>query len=238
MEVNSFSIKNVFGVLILLFSILVVSPQIILAASYGAGTYGSGNYNDGETTTTSDGSSSSNNSSSTSTSGCGSSASTGVPDLFEIHTTKNSATLYFAPPSMPYSNFYIAYSRKTDSWEYGTQFNQGNSPGAVTYTINALQSNTNYYFKVRPGNGCAAGNWGNTMRATTTSSKQTRTYYKSFITAVVQQMKNFVSNVFPPSNPKPITPPKVNIEPGSQTQPQKKPAATPKAKFCILWWCF
>jgi len=249
MKSNGLSITRVLGIVAFFVVILMFSPVVVLAATnYGDGTYGGGLYNVGDTpapTVTpgnnNSGSSSSSSSSSTSPSGCNDSATTGTPDLFEIHTTKSSATLYFAPPVMPYSNFYVAYSRKTDVWEYGTQFNQGQSSGVITYTINALQPNTKYYFKVRPGNGCAAGNSGNTMAATTTSSKQTRTYYKSFVTAVVQSTKNFFSNLFPSKNTNTPQPTATTIaEPTNIQNPTQEPTQTtpPKSKFCILWWCF
>jgi hypothetical protein len=170
-------------------------------------------------------------------------------------------TLYFAPPTMPYSSFYIAYSRKPDSWEYGTEFSQGYSGGVIKYTINALQPNTTYYFKVRAGNGCATGNWGNTMTANTLFSQtQNKTYYKNVFTAIIQQTKQIINNFNPskkvtvgnngtakqqlvsplPSlQQKPVNtvPPKTNITtPKSES---KTLQATPvKNKFCILFWCF
>jgi hypothetical protein len=142
---------------------------------------------------------------------------------------------------MPYSNFYIAYSTKSDSWQYGTQYDQGYSSGVLRYTVNVLQPNTTYYFKIRPGNGCAPGNWGNTMMGTTTSSTQTKTYYKNVITAVVQSTKYFFNNLFPSKSvntPQPTS----TVKPTETQNPIQKPtqtaAPTPKSKFCILWWCF
>ena len=64
----------------------------------------------------------------------------------------------------------MEYSRKQDSWEYGVEFPQGYSSGVIAYTISMLQPNTKYYFAVRSGNGCATGEWGNTMAAITNSS--------------------------------------------------------------------
>jgi cell division septation protein DedD len=101
---------------------------------------------------------------------CQDTTGTGKPDLFEIKTTATTATLYFAPPNPPYSSFYVEYSRKQDSWEYGVEFPQGYSSGVIAYTISMLQPNTKYYFAVRSGNGCATGEWGNTMAAITNSS--------------------------------------------------------------------
>jgi hypothetical protein len=181
---------------------------------------------------------------------CNNAVTTGVPDLFEIRTSKNTATLYFAPPIMPYSNFYIAFSRRTDTWEYGTQYNQGYSGGVLSYTINSLQPNTKYYFKLRAGNGCGTGSYGNIMTATTTSSGQTKTYYRNVATAVVQQtkavvntflspIKKFINNLIPTPKPTATTAPSIiNVQTDIPTQVPTQTQSTPKSKFCILWWCF
>jgi hypothetical protein len=159
------------------------------------------------------------------------------------------------PPKAPYSKIYVAYSRRSDSWEYGTEYNQNYSSGVLQFTVNALSPNTKYYFKIRPGNGCMAGNWGNTMAAITTGSDQTRTFYKNFITSVVQQTKTVVTSVLTPikkaidtlvqpANPTPspsVTPmtvPLATLAPIQTILPQITPQATPKPKFCIFWWCF
>lgn len=152
---------------------------------------------------------------------CNNSVTNSKPDLFEIRVNNKTAALYFTPPSGPYNSFYIAYSRKPDSWEYGTEFNQQYSGGVLKQTINLLKPKTKYYFKIRAGNDCATGAWGNTMAITTSSTNQNKTFYKNIFTAVAQKIKNKISTdkeeaiVAPISIPVPI-----------------------KHKFCILWWCF
>jgi hypothetical protein len=138
-----------------------------------------GAHEDQSTTASIATSSTNSNSLSPSAPGCDNSGSTGVPNLFEVRTNKNSATLYFSPPPMPYSSFYVSYSRSPNVWEYGTEYNQGYSGGVLNYTINSLQPNTKYYFKIRSGNGCASGGWGNIMAATTSLSKVFKPYYKN-----------------------------------------------------------
>ncbi len=222
----------------LFFFFSTFNSNVLAATNYGECDYGGGTYNDGGCTTTTSTSGSSNSSSSPSAPSCGDSVTKGTPNLFEIRTTKNTATLYFAPPPMPYSNFYIAFSRKTDSWEYGVQFDQGKSGGVLKYTINQLSPKTKYYFSVRPGNGCMAGNWGNTMTATTTSSTTQRTYYKNVIAAVVGQISSFVKFLLPNTGfaPQNVTSPAP--QPTIQAQIPITNPPPPKAKFCILWWCF
>ena len=95
-----------------------------------------------------------------------------VPDLFQIDTTNNSATLHFAPAGDPVSNYYISYGYNSSAEGFGTQFDQGFSSGAIKYTINLLNPGTNYYFKVRAGNGCQTGKFGNVLGVETTSSSK------------------------------------------------------------------
>jgi hypothetical protein len=102
-----------------------------------------------------------------------------APDLFEIRTGKTSAILYAAPPPAPYTSFYIMYSRKPDMWEYGTVIKQTESSGVISFTINALQQNTTYFFKVAASNNIALGSWSNVLSAKTNSGGQ-KSYYRYF----------------------------------------------------------
>jgi hypothetical protein len=254
-------IKSLFLIFILW---AVFLPQFAVASNYGDGDYNSGFYGGTDTPTPTPSPTAvptqqnSNNSTSgnsgTSAPGCNSQASAGKPDLFEIRVKKNEAQLFFAPPVAPYTYFYIAYSRKADQWEYGTQFDQGYSTGVLTSTIRALQANTKYYFKIRSGNGCATGEWGNTMTVmTTNSASKLKTFYKNIFTAIVSRTKNIISQVLP-AKPKLIDPlvtdhptekpvPTARIYPtaAAPTIPRPRATADPtpvKEKFCLLWWCF
>lgn len=89
----------------------------------------------------------------------------GVPDLFQITTTLNTAKLNFTPVS-GVSKYYISYSRDQGAEEYGVEVDLG-SEGVQNYTINLLSSGTTYYFKVRGQNGCTPGKWSNIKSATT-----------------------------------------------------------------------
>ena len=90
-----------------------------------------------------------------------------APNLFQINTTKNSATLYFTPVNNAISYYYIAYGFESWDERYGVSFNQGRYDGVLNYAVNELAPNTNYYFKVRAGNGCATGSWSNWLAAKT-----------------------------------------------------------------------
>jgi nucleoid-associated protein YgaU len=50
------------------------------------------------------------------------------------------------------------------------RFHDSDKSGAVAYTINALNANTTYYFKVRANNGCMGGEWSNTLSLKTAYS--------------------------------------------------------------------
>lgn len=234
MEINSQLVIRFFTIPVLSLALLIIFPLTVLAlTNYGDESYGGGNYNIGDMPAP--------GTTLASVLTCDDFVTKGMPDLFEIRTTKNNATLYFAPPAMPYSNFYIAYSQKPNVWQYGVQFDQGNSSGVVKYTINKLASNTKYYFRMRAGNGCMAGNWGNIMTAVTTSSSSQRTYYKNFSTSVNNKIGSLI-NTFLPYKTKTQTQNLITPVPTPtiQTQVQaSSPTPLPsKTKFCILWWCF
>ncbi len=129
------------------------------------------------------------------TNNCNNNITSGAPDLFEIRANENSATLYFVPPQMPYSSFYVVYSRIPDVWEYGTYINQGYSSGVLTFQINLPEANRKYYFKIRAENGCRVGSWGNTMSVVTNSSQIPKTYYKNSLVEFVQRAKQVVDNL-------------------------------------------
>lgn len=191
-------------------------------------------------------SSSSSSSTSNSVPSCGNSITSGVPDLFEIRSNNNVATLYFSPPPGPYTSFYISYSKKPNVFEHGVEYNQSFSSGVIKYSVSMLQPNTKYYFKIRAGNGCATGNWSNTMSIKTTNTKlQTKIYYKNIFVPIFSKVSNFVKTIVskkPVVTPKqddytkPITSPTV-ITPNLPL-PTVAQIVTTKKKWCILWWCW
>ncbi len=125
---------------------------------------------------------------------CGDSQPTGTPDLFQIDTNNTQAILYFAPVSDA-NNYYISYGEGENTQVHGVQFDSGISTGVLSYTINSLAPNTTYSFKVRGGNGCMPGDWGNTMQVkTTTASQGGMTYYKNFIARILSVFPKQVTN--------------------------------------------
>lgn len=106
-------------------------------------------------------STSTSNSGGSSTSVCSDFAPTNNPDLFQIDRAGSRAVLYFTPVNDHLSYYYIAYGLSPGDERYGVSFSAGLSSGVVNFTINDLNPNTTYYFKVRGGNGCAPGGWSN-----------------------------------------------------------------------------
>ncbi len=162
--------------------------------------------------------------------GCSAAVGLRSPDLFEIRTQKNSATLYFAPGSAPYSSIYIAYSNLPDVWKYGVEYPQDFSSGVLNYTINFLQPRIKYYFKIRSGNGCAVGGWSNTMSARTSSMDVRGVYFRNNLIQP-QIPARLLTPFLPPINP--VVTPVL-----TQNQPITTPSIKTKTKTCFLWWCF
>jgi hypothetical protein len=117
---------------------------------------------------------------------CSAQAPSGIPDLFQIDAADTHATLYFAPVNNPVTNYYISYGYSSGDERFGTLTNQGNSSGALSYTVNSLSPNTTYYFRIRPQNDCMPGNFGNEMKITTAKkSSSIIRYYKDFVSQIL-----------------------------------------------------
>lgn len=106
-------------------------------------------------------SSSSSSSSSTSTPVCQDFVPTESPNLFQIDRAGSTAVLHFTPVGGSISYYYVAYGLSPGSEQYGVSFPASSSTGAMSFTINDLNPNTTYYFKIRAGYGCSPGGWSN-----------------------------------------------------------------------------
>lgn len=117
---------------------------------------------------------------------CGSFAPTSSPDLYQIDVTDTTANLYFVPVTGHVNHYIVSYGYWSGDERFGTSISQGHSNGAIAYTINHLEPDTTYHFKVRGGNGCMPGNWGNTIRIKTNKqgAKSTSSFYKNVIDKV------------------------------------------------------
>ncbi len=140
------------------------------------------------------------------------------PDLFSIDTTSTSATLHFSPVSGTNSYYLISYGSKKSADEFSVKFDQSQSPGAITYLIEQLKPNTNYYFKVHGGNKNTTGPWSQTVLAKTKS----KSYQASspIPTAIPSQSQDTSSDVGSDTN---ITPTSVQApSPTPTTLPEQQ----------------
>lgn len=89
------------------------------------------------------------------------------PEIFQIDTTRTSATLYFTPVNNAVTEYRIVYGYAKGQDDFGVSYPMGYYDGVLSYTINDLNPDTRYYFKVTAVNGCRYGYWSNTMSART-----------------------------------------------------------------------
>ncbi len=103
---------------------------------------------------------------------CSSQNPVSVANLFQIDMKGTTAKLYFSPIANT-KDFYISYSKNKNAEEHSVYANLNNI-GVQSFTINLLNPNSKYYFKVRGVNGCAFGDWSNIMSANTSSFSNVR----------------------------------------------------------------
>lgn len=138
----------------------------IWASTYGDCTYGSSLYSSGSCGSSSSNSSSSDSSGSTDTSCKDQSPGSKTPWLYAATSESGtSIRLYFADADDPVSYYALEFGPESGNYPWGAT-NIGGK-GIRSYLVESLQPNTTYYFKIRAGNGCATGEWGNEISATT-----------------------------------------------------------------------
>jgi len=81
------------------------------------------------------------------------------PNLYQINRTSKQATLFFTPINDGIKSYSIVYGLKVDDEKYSITFNYGSSTGAVSYTINDLDPNFQYFFRVRANTSCTFSPW-------------------------------------------------------------------------------
>jgi len=133
--------------------------------------YSTDNITPTPTPTTSTQTTTSNNTSSVYSPSCSDQKPSNSPNLFQIDTTESSAKLFFAPVFGSVNKYFISYGLTNNAEGFGIEFSERSSTGVLSYTINSLSPNTTYYFKIRAGNGCMPGDWGNTLKTQTKTEK-------------------------------------------------------------------
>jgi Concanavalin A-like lectin/glucanases superfamily/Carboxypeptidase regulatory-like domain/Fibronectin type III domain len=124
--------------------------------------------------TSSTNSSSGSSTSNSSTTKTCSDTTPGTPNLFQISTSPNSATLYFSPATNS-TGYIVSYGNSPSANQHAVSFDYTDKSGAIPHTIQQLTQNTPYYFKVQAKNNCQTGNWSQTLSQTTTNLQEKNT---------------------------------------------------------------
>ena len=162
------------------------------------------------------------------------------PDFFQIDVTDAVATVYYVPVSNNVSNHYLSYSEKENEYMYGVETNQSKSDGVLSFTVNMLNPNKVYYFKVRGQNGCMPGEWSNQIKVKTNAKGYStkKSFYKD---------APFVETSAPASQLQPKKAVlgvgdslKVAVPSSVPTQPKKhiSSPAPEKKRQCLFLWCW
>ncbi|MEO6509109.1 MAG: DUF5050 domain-containing protein [Patescibacteria group bacterium] len=116
-----------------------------------------------------------------------------APYLYQADVTNTKAVLQINPAGGSYNKYFIAYGTRWDGdEEYGVEFSQEHSTGALNYTINGLSPNTVYYFKTRAGNGCMPGEWSNNFKIKTTGDKETSKTFTTFTNWIMNKFNQWI----------------------------------------------
>lgn len=86
------------------------------------------------------------------------------PELFSVVREKTKATLYINPVKNV-TGYYVSYGLGSSLDQFGTDFEWGNTNGAISYTIYDLDPKATYSFSVRAQNDCQPGEWSNKVTA-------------------------------------------------------------------------
>jgi len=164
-----------------------------------------------------------------------------APDLFQIDVTDTSARLFFTPISNT-STYFISCSTSPLAEEHGIEVDLY-SNGVQSFSVNLLNPNTTYFFKVRGQNGCMPGNWSNILQAKIQNIKntQTRSYYKNSATtppAPFSKKNDTGILLFTTAAPSSTILPQPTLTPlPDKTMETPIPIPTPP-KRCFLFWCW
>jgi hypothetical protein len=90
---------------------------------------------------------------------CSDTAPVGSPTISRIDRNSASATLHVTPAGVPYTEYVVSYGFSEGDERFGVTFPQESTDSELTYTIDSLDPNLTYYFKIRAGNNCQPGQW-------------------------------------------------------------------------------
>lgn len=159
---------------------------------------------------------------------------TRAPDLFQINTVKDAATLFYTPVSDA-QNYLISYGFSSEANQYNVFTNQGESTGVLSYTVGSLPSDTQLFFKVFAQNNCGQGAWSNTLQTRTSGIVS---YSNSpLVIRTIPEKVNEVAPFIQLQN-------SIQITPGPQREERRvvnqsvSQNPTPHKKSCFLFICW
>lgn len=105
----------------------------------------------------------------------------GQSDLFQINRSGEIAKLFFTPTLGDVKNYNVIYGFSEGDERFGVSLPIiNNNEGVQSIDINKLHPNFNYFFKVIPVNGCAAGEWSKWLQSGKGSNRTTIFYKYTF----------------------------------------------------------
>lgn len=90
-----------------------------------------------------------------------------TPDLFQVDAAGTFAVLHFTTISDSTQGYEVSFGNTPDANQYTDRFSYNGPKWILDHTISHLQTNSNYYFKVRATNGCTAGDYSKVVQVKT-----------------------------------------------------------------------
>ncbi|MGI8419977.1 MAG: fibronectin type III domain-containing protein [Candidatus Levyibacteriota bacterium] len=85
---------------------------------------------------------------------------TQAPNLYQATQSGSNARLYFTPVNEQTTGYTINYGLSSGDDRYSVDFANGDSTGAISYTVGGLDPTFHYFFRVRAKNACSTGPYG------------------------------------------------------------------------------
>jgi hypothetical protein len=193
-------------------------------------------------------SSSTSSSSSSKPASCHKSTPTHAATLFQINVAGSSAKLYFTPVSGAVNKYYVSFAQQSQTLQHGFWVEANNdNQGVQVVDVFLLQPYSNYYFRVRPYNDCAPGEWSNEMKIQTTRLTDASKIFYMHQNAVQNQARvttssskqepsNLVEQM-PDASVSPA-PTAKNDSTSVKTETKQETKTEEQKKTCFLWWCW
>jgi len=172
---------------------------------------------------------------------CVSARPSSAPNLFQINTSATSATIFFTPISNT-PTYYVSYSTKPIAEDHG-QLVTLSTEGVQSITVDHLQPNTHYYFKVRGQIDCMPGDWSSTLKAKTSwlGGKSMRISYpfSQYSSAPSVPSANLSKSEKIEASPEVLPPAMPTNPPTPENSDTFLPSPSPNQRQCVklLWWC-